>query len=699
MIIRLLLIGGGATYLYQRNKRNIKKTVLPNFSRNKHNTKKTVSPNFNGKKLLQDFKTAILGDERQQQQLTLDPEMQADIKKYEKEANRHLLLSVGATGLAVLASVYPTLSILGTGAVLYLARDVFYFIWRDFKKGYFLSVYLFDVIMLIGMIATGHLVLAAFSGVISDFLMKIVKKAEENSEKQIINVFSGHPPHVWIEKEGIEIQVDFNTLQKGDHVIVNAGEIIPVDGVIHSGLANIDQHIMTGKSQSVERAMGDKVFASTLLLSGRITILVETAGEETVAAGIGQVLNKTQNYKDNLIARGQKIADSFLPIELGSTAVTLAILGPTSALAVMWSNLGANMAVLDPLSVLNYLQILSRYGILLKDGRMLESLRQVDTVVFDKTGTLTLEQPTVGKIHCLGDYDENTLLGYAAAAEYRQLHPIAKAIVDKAISRNLELPDLEEASYEMGYGIKVLIDGQLIRVGSGRFMNREGIELPEVAQNIQAPAEEEGFSLLYVGINQQLGGLLEMHPGIRPEAVEIIQHLKKRGMKLYIISGDHEHPTQRMAETLGIDNYFAEILPENKAKLVKQLCEEGRFVCFIGDGINDAIALKSAQVSISLKGASTTATDTAKIIFMDGTLNHLEQLFQLADEFENTMRANLLSTIVPGVICISGVYLLHFGIAMGMGLYYVGSVVGLSNTLWPLVKHQEDKSNQDLRGD
>jgi hypothetical protein len=161
MLIKLLLIGGGATYLYQRNKRN---------------TQKTVSPNFNGKKLLQDFKTAVLGDERQQQQLTLAPEMQADIKKYEKEANRNLVLSVSATGLALLASVYPMLGLLGAGAVLYLARDVFYFIWRDFKKGHFLSVYLLGAIMLIGMIATGHLVLAAFSGVLGGFFMKIIKK-------------------------------------------------------------------------------------------------------------------------------------------------------------------------------------------------------------------------------------------------------------------------------------------------------------------------------------------------------------------------------------------------------------------------------------------------------------------------------------------------------------------------------------------
>jgi cation transport ATPase len=415
MLIKLTLLGGGLMAYW--GKRKNKSTT-----ESKELSQKTEPKSFSPKKLLHDFKTSILGDERQQQQLTLAPEMQADIEKYQKEANRNIVLSLGAMGLALLGSVYPMLHILAVGAVLYLVRDIFHFIWRDFKKGHFLSVYLLGAIMFIGMIATGHLVLAAFSGVLGGFFMKIIKKAEDSSEKQLINVFSGHPSRVWIEKEGIEIQVDFNTLQKGDHVIVNAGEIIPVDGVIHSGLANVDQHILTGESQPVELDVGDKVFASTQLLSGRIAILVETTGEETVAAGIGKVLNKTQNYKENLIARGQKIADRFLPVEIGLTATTLAVLGPTSALAVMWSGLGTNMAILGPLSVLNYLQILSRHGILIKEGRVLESLRQVDTVVFDKTGTLTLEQPTVGKIHSLGAYDENTVLSYAAAAEYRQPH-------------------------------------------------------------------------------------------------------------------------------------------------------------------------------------------------------------------------------------------------------------------------------------
>ncbi len=655
------------------------------------------SQGFNPKQLFKDVKSALSGDEREQQ-LTLDTEFTEKRQEALQEVNRNLLISGVAVTTGLLGRVSPLFTVLSAMGVLYLSRDLYRFIWRDLKAGRFLSTFMITGIMLLGMIFSGYLILAALAGLIGGFFAKIIEKTEDHSKKQLINVF-GHPPRVWLEKDGVEIQVDFTSIQVGDIVIVNTGEIIPVDGQIQEGLATIDQHILTGESQPVEKAAGDKVFAATLLLSGRIRIQVDTAGEDTVAAKIGQVLNNTQNYKDKLLARGQKIADTFLPIELGISAITWPLKGSRAALTVLWSALGANMISLGPLTVLSYLQILSRRGILIKDGRVLESLRQVDTVVFDKTGTLTLEQPTVGQIHCLADYDENTLLGYAAAAEFRQSHPIAKAIVDKAADKNLVLPDLDEANYEVGYGIKVLIEGQVIRVGSARFMAREGIELSEVAQEIQAQAEAEGFSLIYIGINQQLGGILEMQPNIRPEAVEIIQALKQRGIKLYIISGDHEHPTRRMAKSLGIEHYFAEVLPENKAKLVKQLCEQGQFVCFIGDGINDAIALKSAQVSISLKGASTAATDTAQIILMDGTLNHLEELFQVADEFENTMHTNFLITIVPGVICIGGVYFLRFGVATGMGLYYVGMAIGLSNTLLPLVKHQENKPKFKPSGD
>jgi Cu2+-exporting ATPase len=685
MLIELTLVGGSAL-LWRNSKRKKSKSLLSSLQKTAEPEKPPSA--FDGKKLFHDVKSALLGDERQQLQSSLDSDKQKLTECRKQEENHKLLLSAGATGLACLGSVSPAFYILGSVAVVYLGRHIINSVYRDFKRGHFISVQLVSVILMAGMIATGNLITAALAGLMGGFLVKLIRRAEDSSQKQLINVFSGHPNRVWLEKDGVQIQVAFNSIQKNDVVAVHAGEIIPVDGIIETGVACIDQHILTGESEPVNRKVGDRVFAATLVLSGRISILVKTAGEETVAANIGHVLNNTKDYKDSLMLRGKKTADRLLPIELSIGAFTFGLLGAVPALAVLWSGLGYRMIIYGPISVLNYLQILSRQGILVKDGRILESFRQVDTVVFDKTGTLTMEQPHIGTIHLLGTFDECQVLYYAASAEHRQSHPIAKAIINRATALGVSASIPEAGSYEVGYGMKVQLEQRTVCVGSARFMQREGLTLPEKLEALQQQAEVQGHSLIYVGIDEQVVGILEMQPSIRPEARQLIKNLQQRGLTTYIISGDHEQPTRTIALQLGVDHYFAETLPEHKAQLINQLREQGKFVCFIGDGINDAIALKSAQVSISLKGASSAATDTAQIIFMDGTLTPLEHLFQLTDEFERTMHTNLLLSIVPGVINIAGVYFLHFGIAASMVLFYGATTLGLTNTVLPLIKHQ-----------
>lgn len=677
MLIELALISSAIYFFkHSRSKLNAEKIAI--------GPKKTF-------KAIQDI---LFGNERRQQQLAISSESNNPLQAIEDTtaSKKYLLISITALGTALFSSVSPILASISVVAQFYLMIPFFYLVLADLKAGRVLTVYLEGIVIFLGMVAKGYLVLTSFMGIVGSLFSTLIQRTQDNAEKRLTNIFASHPSRVWIEKDGIEIEiqeVDFDTLKAGDVVIVHAGEVIPVDGLIQGGSAIIDQHLLTGESQPVERGEGERVFAATLMLTGQIHIKVEVAGEDTVAAKIGQVLNNTQNYKENLMARGKKIADGLLPVTWSIATVTWLLLGSTAALSVLFASLGLNMIVFGPLSVLTYLQILSRHGVLVKEGRILESLREVDTIVFDKTGTLTLEQPTVGQIHVFGDYDENSVLRFAAMAEYRQPHPIAKAILAKATKAELEIREPDAANYEVSYGIKVKLDAHTVCVGSARFMQREGIELPESIAPIQQSAEEQGYSLIYISVDQYLAGILEMHPSIRPEAADIIPQLKQRGFNLCIISGDHEQPTRNLANQLGIDRYFAETLPENKADLVRQLRDEGKYVCFIGDGINDAIALKSAQISISLKGASTAATDTAQIILMDGTLNHLRTVFQLSDEFENTMHNNFLTTIVPGVICIGGVYFLHFGLPTSMAIYYMGSAVGLSNSLLPLVKYQD----------
>ncbi|MEL6710552.1 MAG: heavy metal translocating P-type ATPase [Pseudomonadota bacterium] len=647
------------------------------------------APRFRVQQLWRDIRDAMQAAGREQLQGEIDPQLQLRLENDRRKAKREQKLALGAMGVAVIGSYVPVLNLFAAAAVLYLARESFKLIRKDFQRGHYLSIYLIGLVMTLGMIATNHMVLAAFTGVIGGFFARIINRLEEVSHHQLVNVFGDRPEQVWVLANGVEMQILFQDLQVGDQVIVRPGEVIPIDGIVGEGEGQVDQHVLTGESQPAEKKAGEDVFAATLLLSGRLLVTVQTTGDATLAAKIGEVLNQTESYKENLTMRGRKIADRFLPVSVGLSAVTLPVLGPNAAIAMMWSELGGIMAPLGSLSVMNYLQILSRHNILVKDGRVFELLRDVDTVVFDKTGTLTLEQPTVSDIRAFGDYSATEVLRYAAIAEHRQPHPVAKAILARAAEERLVLPAPDEANYNLGYGIQVQYAGDVIQVGSARFLQQAEIALPETVQTLQAEADTQGHTLIYVAVNQILAGVLVLQPTIRPEAQAVIEFLQQRDIQLYIISGDHVGPTRSLAQSLGIQHYFADVLPENKADYVTQLKEQGRFVCFVGDGINDAIALKTAQVSLSLRGASSAATDTAQVVMMDGTLQKVPELFRLADDFEHTMQKNLAISFVPGIITIAGIYLLHFGIAISMAIFYLGCFAGLGNILWPLVKYQE----------
>lgn len=607
-----------------------------------------------------------------------------------KNTERDFVISSVSLGLATVGSiVYPPLIFVSITGLAYITIPI----W---KKGYHslfkkrqVNMSVLDSIALPGIFITGHYLIATVAYWLYYFSQKLLLKTENSSRKSLIGIFGEQPNFVWILKDDIEIEIPFSTLQVGDIIVINAGETISVDGVISDGIASIDQRILTGESRPSEKGQGEQVFASTVLLSGKIHIKVEKAGKDTVAAKIGEMLISTIDFKTSIQSRGQKIAnDSVLPTMVASV-LALPFSGLVGATAILFSCIGDNVRIISPLSVLNFLRIASERSILIKDGRALELLNQVDTVVFDKTGTLTQEQPHVGKIYTLQDYQENDLLKWAAAAEYKQKHPVAKAIIQAAHERELSLPQIEEAEYEMGYGIKVIINDQLIRVGSVRFMEMEQIAIPEKIGKTMSDCHEFGHLLIMVAIDDQLAGAIELHATIRPEAKSIIKGLRQRNMSLYIISGDHEKTTQRLAEELDIDNYFADTLPENKANLIQQLIDAGKVVCFVGDGINDSIALKKAHVSISLKGASTVATDTAQIVLMDASLKHLCQVFDLASDLDKNLNTGLVTTIIPGLVVIGGVFLVHLGIVGSIVMFNTGLLAGVINSMWPLVEHHD----------
>ena len=688
------MFGGGLVFGVKNNK--VRQKLQSIKSQNKNQVLKPTSS-----RLPQKVKTGLLGAKKvikismsggglRQQQIkqmaSVDGNHQLDVS--EIKLNRNIKGSIGLMGVSLVGTwLYaPLLPIAGV-ATLYIFIPVFKKLFQDLKKRQ-ITTELIETISVVSLLATGYFFLATFITFTSLLCQKLLTRTEQHSHKQLINSFSQKQQSVWVIKGGSEVEIPLEDVHQQDVVVVNAGEIIPIDGTIAEGLASVDQHSLTGESKPVEITIGGKVFASTLVLTGRILISVENTGVNTNAAKIGLILEQTQEYKENLRLRGKQMADGFIAPTLAVGGLTLPLLGPSAAIAVIWSAFGYNMKLYGPISVLNFLHIMAKNGILIKDGRSLEMLQKVDALVFDKTGTLTMEQPQLTYLHPVGPFDKEAIINFAAAAEYRQTPPIAKAILAAAEQRELDLPVIKEDAYRVGYGIEVKIDTKVVQVGSARYMEQQGIHFSNEIQTLKRKSGAKGHSLVYVAVNGALAGVLELQSCIRPEAKEIINYAKAQGISVYIISGDHEQPTRELANELGIEHYFAETLPVKKAELIAELRENGKFVAYVGDGINDAIALKQANVSISLSGASTVATDTAQIILMDGDLKKLKSLFEISRSFEANMRTNYLTSMVPGAITLAGVFLFHMGLLGGLVVYYSSKMVGLTNAMLPLVKHE-----------
>jgi Cu2+-exporting ATPase len=261
------------------------------------------------------------------------------------------------------------------------------------------------------------------------------------------------------------------------------------------------------------------------------------------------------------------------------------------------------------------------------------------------------------------------------------------AILHKAEEMGIALAKTDETQYKVGYGISVGINGHTIRVGSKRYLEMEGIPITPEVEAALDEAHLEGYTMVMVGVDGQLGGALELQASVRPEVRDIVKGLRQRGIKhLAIISGDHEAPTRKLAEELGMDRYFAQVLPADKADYVKKLQQEGKKVCFVGDGINDSIALKEANVSISLRGATSIATDTAQIVFMEQGLGKLCELRDIAQAMDRNVRNSWIMIVVPNVVCVAGVFALGFGIGASVLTNNVAALGALANGVWPMRK-------------
>ena len=541
--------------------------------------------------------------------------------KEEIAAMRVLNSNVGSVILLVASRAYPILTLPGMALAVYACIPIYKRTYTSVIKERKLKNDLLNGLVVTGTLGTGHFLVTALFTFVSNLGTVVVQKSKGYSEEMLKGVFDQKVSTVWLLRDGSEIETPIEEVKINDVVIVHTGELIPLDGTIVKGAVTVDQHALTGESIPVEKAEGDKVLASTVVIAGYAQIEVTETGENTVVAKIETVLQGTSHFKTGLQLKGESWADKAAAPILGLGVLLWPFQGAAVTTAVFNMSPGNGIRLSASAQTLTHIILAAQENILIKDGRVLEQLMEVDTVIFDKTGTLTEDEHAVSRILCANnDYSEDDILYFAAATEQKVSHPLARAIIEKAEALELTLPDvaLSDSRYEVGMGVTATVNGKTTQVGSLSFMEKIGITVPdEIKDDVQATIAD-GFSVVMVVVEGQIVGAIEIQAQLRPEVKQIIKSLRGHGIKhMYILSGDQLEPTRQMAEMLELDGYYHNVSPEDKSNIIEKLQGEGKTVCFIGDGINDVIAMKKANASISLSWASTIATYDAQVILMN----------------------------------------------------------------------------------
>ncbi len=633
----------------------------------------------------------VVADERFNPAATLDLIWQPSHKELQVQES----VAWMTLGLAVGSLALPILAIPCIPLLVYRCSPFLKVAYSDLFKEKQITLAVLLTVVLVGGLASGFLLALSIASWILAQIYGALFRAQYGVQRSMLTQFGEIPEHAWVLRDGAEVEVSLAEIKVGETIVVNAGETIPLDGTVVAGSALVDQHRLTGESQPVERECDEEVFAATLVVTGRLEVRVDKPGHESAVANIAEAVNNAVEYRSDFVTRSRRMGDKVAPPMLLLSLITLPLRGPSGALAILESNFGYNIRFVGPITMMSFLELASRQQVLIKDARSMEILNTIDTVVFDKTGTLTEEQPTLHRIHAQGEWQSDDLLALAAAAEQRLGHPVARAIRGAARARGLARLKVEQAEYSMGLGLQVTIAGRKVQLGSARYMERSAVVVPESIAEVHAESADLGHSLVYLAVDGQLAGVLELRPTYRREAAGLIAALRERGLKTYLISGDHEAPTRQLAQELGIDQYHADTLPEQKAELVKQLQEEGRSVCFVGDGINDSVAMMQANVSVSLQGATTVATDTAHIVMLNPNLDQFVPLLDLARRYERHIDQGIRLSMIPGALCIGGVMLFHLGFLGSVFIFTGGLASGVVHALLPrLQAHPEAESNE-----
>lgn len=464
------------------------------------------------------------------------------------------------------------------------------------------------------------------------------KSVEDLARSMSLNITK-----VWQLVNGKEVLVPSNAIVPGDEVVVHMGNVIPFDGVLTSGDAMVNQASLTGEPLPVHKTTGGYVYAGTVVEDGDLTLKVEKSAGGTRFEKVVAMIEDSEKLKSSLEGKAEHLADRLVPYTLAGTgAVYLLTRNVMKALAVLMVDFSCALKLAMPISVLSAIREASHYQVTVKGGKYLEAMSEADTIVFDKTGTLTKAQPTVVDVIPFCEAQSDELLRIAACLEEHFPHSMAKAVVDAAAQKGLVHEEIHsKVEYIVAHGISSFVEGKKVVIGSAHFIfEDEKCVVPEGYQSRFDSLPEE-YSHLYLAVDGKLCAVICIEDPLREEAAEVIQELKKVGIKnVVMMTGDSDRTARAIAARVGVDQYFAEVLPEDKAHFVEKAKANGSKVIMIGDGINDSPALSAADVGIAISDGAEIAREIADVTVGADNLYQIVTLKQISNALMKRIHTN-----------------------------------------------------------
>lgn len=483
---------------------------------------------------------------------------------------------------------------------------------------------------------------------------------------------------VWkLEDDGVEKAVPLGQIRPGDRIIVRDGSAIPVDGVVESGTAFVNQAAMTGESMPVAREHGGSVFAGTTVEAGSITILVTQVGEGTRLQQVVGFIRQSESRKSGLEAHYARLADKAVPFTFAVAGLVLLFSRNLMRMAsVLLIDYSCAIRLATPLAVLTAMRAAATHAIAIKGGKYLEAIAEADTLVFDKTGTLTSARPTVISVYAAPGFDRREILRTMACLEEHFPHPVSRAIVEKAVEEDLRHEEEHaEVEYVVAHGIVSTLHGKRMHLGSRHYLEHdEGVDLSVFAKDM-ARETSCGHSLIFLAESGEAAGMAVIADPLRPEASAVVREMRSLGFsRILMLTGDDLRTAESVAAQAGITEFRAHVMPREKGEIIQQLNAGGRKVMMVGDGINDGPALSCASVGVAMGDGTDLARAVANVLLVRSSLNALPAVRRLADQALRRIRQNAISALSLNSIYMAGATFFGFSPALSAALHNLTTI-------------------------